>query len=193
MGSSVKMDYTIIGEPVNTAARLEDRARTLDTPVLMTTEVAAAAGRDWDIRFVGAYDINSGDPIRVHSLATGATDMASMRSTIATYLDALTRLAVLIFPERPESRAIGDWGHRSIQSISSRKGPSIASLMSSPMRVARCLRKGRSPMGRPKIAGDSSSNETEMVCHSPGAWNSIGARCETRRLPEARSSSKVTM
>ncbi len=59
----------------------------IDTPVLMAGQVAAAARRDWDIRFVGAYDISGDAPTPVHSLATGATDMTSMRSAIAKYLD----------------------------------------------------------------------------------------------------------
>ena len=89
MGSSVKMDYTIIGEPVNAAARIEALTRTLDTPVLITGAVAAAAQQDWELRFVGDYDLGSDDRIPVHSLVTGATDMASMRSTIADYLAAV--------------------------------------------------------------------------------------------------------
>ena len=57
MGSSVKMDYTIIGEPVNTAARLDALTRKLHTPVLMTETVARATLRQWDTNYMGEFDI----------------------------------------------------------------------------------------------------------------------------------------
>ena len=87
MGSSVKMDYTIIGEPVNTAARVEALTRTLDLPVLMTEAVAGTARRPWDIRFVGDFDLGRDDPMAVFALDTGAADSVGMQSAVAEYLD----------------------------------------------------------------------------------------------------------
>ncbi len=87
MGSSVKMDYTIIGEPVNTAAKLEALTRTLNTPVLMTEAVARATRRPWDINFVDAVDLGRDRPTPVHALAIDPPETMSMRSVATQYLD----------------------------------------------------------------------------------------------------------
>ena len=89
MGSSVKMDYTIIGEPVNTAARLEALTRTLNTPVLMTEAVARATRRRWEISFVDAVDLGRDHATPVHALAVGAPEGMSMRSAATQFLDVV--------------------------------------------------------------------------------------------------------
>ncbi|MGI9644328.1 MAG: BLUF domain-containing protein [Ilumatobacteraceae bacterium] len=89
MGSSVKVDYTIIGEPVNSAARVEALTRRLDRPVLMTEAVARTARRPWDISFVGDFDIGRDDPTPVFALATAAAESTGMKSAVAEYLDVI--------------------------------------------------------------------------------------------------------
>ena len=86
IGSSVKMDYTIIGEPVNTAARLEGLTRTLDTPVLMTGDVCAAAQGSWTFADAGVFDLGGDTPTTVRSLGTPATAPLDMRATVARHL-----------------------------------------------------------------------------------------------------------
>lgn len=87
MGSSVKMDYTIIGEPVNTAARVEALTRTLDVPVLMTEAVVRATCEDWDFRAVGAFDIGGDSPTAVYALGRRTTRATGMRSLVESRLD----------------------------------------------------------------------------------------------------------
>ncbi len=82
MGSSVKMDYTIIGEPVNTAARLEALTRKLDTPIVMTEGVKHAATGQWDIDYVGEFDIGRDAVTPVYSLATEVDQPTNMRAAV---------------------------------------------------------------------------------------------------------------
>lgn len=89
MGSSVKMEYTIIGEPVNTASKVEELTRQLEAPVLMTGAVVDAAKRSWDTAFVGEFDVGRGDPTPIFSLSTGAAGETDMRSAVARRLDVV--------------------------------------------------------------------------------------------------------
>lgn len=93
MGSSVKMEYTIIGEPVNTASKVEELTRTLDAPVLMTDDVVNAAGSWWDTTLVGSFDVGREDPTPLFALRS-ANDSANhrdgdMRLAVARRLEAL--------------------------------------------------------------------------------------------------------
>lgn len=89
MGSSIKMDYTIIGEPVNTAAKLEALTRTVDRPVLMTSDVIEAAQDRWDIDEIGEFDLGRDRLMTVHALRTGIGDDAGMRDAVNRGLDAV--------------------------------------------------------------------------------------------------------
>ena len=89
MGSSVKMEYTIIGEPVNTASKVEELTRSLEAPVLMTDDVVNAATRSWNTTSVGAFDVGREDPTPLFALRTAADGDGNMRSAVARRLDAL--------------------------------------------------------------------------------------------------------
>ncbi len=89
MGSSVKMDYTIIGEPVNTAARLEALTRTIDVPIAMTEAVKNATKRHWDISYVGDFDTGRDNKTRVYSLDTGVVQPSRMRAAVEQGLEII--------------------------------------------------------------------------------------------------------
>jgi class 3 adenylate cyclase len=55
MGSSYKMDYTIVGDAVNIAARLESLTRTLQRPVIISDSVKNRSRGTWRFHRVGEY------------------------------------------------------------------------------------------------------------------------------------------
>lgn len=89
MGSSVKMEYTIIGEPVNTASKVEELTRTLGASVLMTGDVVDATRQPWDVASVGEFDVGRGDPTQLFALRGATRDDVDMRSAVAERLDAM--------------------------------------------------------------------------------------------------------
>ncbi len=55
MGSDIKMDYTIIGEAVNTAARLETHTRFIERSIVISELVKASCKKDWDFIRMGQF------------------------------------------------------------------------------------------------------------------------------------------
>lgn len=61
IGSRVKMDYTILGDAVNTAARLESLTRQLPYSLLFSADVKAAARFPWDFAELGTHALKGKD------------------------------------------------------------------------------------------------------------------------------------
>lgn len=57
MGSSIKMDYTIIGDAVNTAARLEGVTRQLEHALVLSDTVKQHTREDWDFVQLGTHEL----------------------------------------------------------------------------------------------------------------------------------------
>lgn len=75
LGSSVKMDYTIIGDPVNIAARLEGLTRQVKKSLVMSAELRNSLRRDWVIEDLGIFALK-GKKVKVqtYSLAGPLVD-----------------------------------------------------------------------------------------------------------------------
>jgi adenylate cyclase len=82
VGSSIKADYTIIGEPVNTAARVEALTRTLGAPILMTNDVCMSAHGPWTFADAGEFDLGGDEPTSVRMLTGADAARRDMRSTV---------------------------------------------------------------------------------------------------------------
>jgi adenylate cyclase len=68
-GSSVKMDYTVLGGTVNMAARLEALTREIAKPLALSESVMQGASRGWPFVHVGDFQLKgSGWPCPVYSL-----------------------------------------------------------------------------------------------------------------------------
>ena len=70
VGSSSKKEFTIYGDAVNTAARVQDMTRTLSRPLLVTAEVRNAARKPWDFESEGTHGLRGKTrPVELHSLS----------------------------------------------------------------------------------------------------------------------------
>jgi len=68
-GSSVKMDYTVLGGTVNQAARLESLTREIARPIALGESVVRAARRPWPFLHVGDFKLKgSARPCPVYTL-----------------------------------------------------------------------------------------------------------------------------
>lgn len=69
LGSSVKMDYTVLGDAVNTASRLESLTRSLGIPLLFSAAVKECCQEDWPFHYVGTQTLKGKeDRVEVLSL-----------------------------------------------------------------------------------------------------------------------------
>ncbi len=69
VGTAQKLDYTLLGDTVNTASRLQSLTRETGHQVLLTAEVRARAQRAWTFTSLGNYTIRGKEtPIEVLTL-----------------------------------------------------------------------------------------------------------------------------
>lgn len=57
MGSAIKTDYTILGDPVNTAARLEALTRTVKKAIVLSEQVKNSTRAAWNFVSLGTHDL----------------------------------------------------------------------------------------------------------------------------------------
>lgn len=75
IGSSIKMDYTVLGDIVNLAARLESLTREIGKGIALTAAVRDACKENWDFIRAGEFTLKGQSvPQPVYSIADPAVD-----------------------------------------------------------------------------------------------------------------------
>lgn len=97
LGSIVKKDYTIIGDVVNSASRLEALSRNLERALVFSTAVKNSTKKSWDFINLGSYIIKGKvQPTEVYSIDQEITrkssDGVQFALEITEYLDDIMNL-----------------------------------------------------------------------------------------------------
>lgn len=70
MGSKIKMDYTLVGDTVNIAARMESLTRSLDYNLVLTEAVTQQAKCDWSFVALGEHTVKGRqENVQIYSIA----------------------------------------------------------------------------------------------------------------------------
>ena len=94
IGPLASRNYTVIGNAVNFAARLQEAAKMYGQPILLTAETAALAGEAMVTREIDRITVRGSDtPVTVHALLGRAGEVDAQRIDFAArYQDAIAAL-----------------------------------------------------------------------------------------------------
>lgn len=107
IGSSVKMDYTVIGDAVNTAARLEALTRTVSKSIVLSSAVRDCTRKAWKFIPIGLFELKGKEErVEVYSLDDVLVNNLKSKVQIASQLpDSSAEISGGIRGEKKSFRA----------------------------------------------------------------------------------------